>query len=109
MHVVRLLSPKLDNETHAKDIDFSPAGIRQRWEAGYADTMRALWRQPWIGEFGLLDGVILHEPEPGAEPAAEVEPASRPEAGCPTAARTSSPRSEGASDGRLYRHLGHPA
>ena len=62
MHVVRLLSPKLDNETHTKDIDFSPAGIRQRWEAGYADTMRALWRQPWIGEFGLLDGVILHEP-----------------------------------------------
>ena len=74
MHVVRLLSPKLDNETHTKDIDFSPSGIRQRWEAGYADTMRALWRQPWIGEFGLLDGVILHEPEPGAEPAAEVEP-----------------------------------
>ena len=74
MHVVRLLSPKLDNETHTKDIDFSPAGIRQRWEAGYADTMRALWRQAWIGEFGLLDGVILHEPEPGAEPAAEVEP-----------------------------------
>ncbi len=42
MHVVRLLSPKLDNETHTKDIDFSPAGIRERWEAGYADTMRAL-------------------------------------------------------------------
>ena len=28
MHVVRLLSPKLDNETHTKDIDFSPSGIR---------------------------------------------------------------------------------
>ena len=41
--------------------------------------MRALWRQPWIGEFGLLDGVILHEPEPGAEPAAEIEP-SKPNA-----------------------------
>ena len=26
----------------------------------------------WLGEFGLLDGVILHEPEPGAEPAAEI-------------------------------------
>jgi NTE family protein len=79
MHVVRLLSPRLDNETHTKDIDFSPAGIRQRWEAGNADTMRALWCQPWIGEFGLLDGVILHEPEPGAEPAAEIEP-SKPSA-----------------------------
>jgi hypothetical protein len=74
MHVVRLLSPKLDNESHTKDIDFSPAGIRRRWQAGYADTMRALERQAWIGEFGLLDGVILHEPEPGAEPAAEEKP-----------------------------------
>ena len=27
MHVVRLLAPRLDNETHIKDIDFSPAGI----------------------------------------------------------------------------------
>jgi NTE family protein len=74
MHVVRLLAPRLDNENHTKDIDFSPAGIRARWEAGYADTNRALERQAWIGEFGLLDGVILHEPEPGAEPAAEIEP-----------------------------------
>ena len=74
MHVVRLLAPRLDNETHTKDIDFSPAGIRQRWEAGYAETNRALERQAWLGEFGLLDGVILHEPEPGAEPAAEIQP-----------------------------------
>ena len=74
MHVVRLLAPRLDNESHTKDIDFSPAGIRARWEAGYADTQRALARQAWLGEFGLLDGVILHEPEPGAEPAAEIEP-----------------------------------
>ena len=74
MHVVRLLSPKLSNETHTKDIDFSPAGISSRWESGLADTRRALQRQAWIGEWGLLDGVILHEPEPGAEPAAEIEP-----------------------------------
>jgi len=44
MHVVRLLSPKLENETHTKDIDFSPAGINNRWEAGHADTKRALER-----------------------------------------------------------------
>ena len=36
MHVVRLLAPRLDNESHTKDIDFSPAGIRRRWEAGYS-------------------------------------------------------------------------
>ena len=62
MHVVRLLSPKLENETHTKDIDFSPAGINSRWEAGHADTERALEQQAWIGEWGLLDGVVLHEP-----------------------------------------------
>ncbi len=38
MHVVRLLAPRLDNENHTKDVDFSPSGIRMRWEAGYADT-----------------------------------------------------------------------
>jgi patatin-like phospholipase len=59
MHVVRLLAPRLDNESHTRDIDFSPAGIRMRWEAGYADTMRALAEHPWIGEFGVLDGVVL--------------------------------------------------
>jgi len=76
MHVVRLLSPRLDRESHTKDIDFSPTGIRQRWEAGYADTMQALAEQPWIGEFGPLDAVVLHEPRPGAEPAAEEQPNS---------------------------------
>ena len=56
MHVVRLFAPRLDNETHTKHIDFSPEGIRRRWEAGYAETNRALERQAWLGEFGLLDG-----------------------------------------------------
>jgi NTE family protein len=69
MHVVRLLAPRLDNESHTKDIDFSPAGIRKRWETGYADAIRALTQQPWIGEFDFLDAVVLHEPDAG--PAAE--------------------------------------
>ena len=68
MHVVRLLAPRLDNESHTKDIDFSPAGICRRWQTGYADTMRALTQQPWIGEFGPLDGVVLHEPMPESQP-----------------------------------------
>ena len=72
MHVVRLLAPRLENESHIKDIDFSPAGIRMRWEAGYADTVDALERQPWLGEWDPLEGVILHEPHKGAEPAAEI-------------------------------------
>jgi NTE family protein len=61
MHVVRLLAPRLANEDHTKDVDFSPSGIRKRWEAGYADTLRAIERKPWQGEFDPLEGVILHE------------------------------------------------
>jgi NTE family protein len=63
IHVVRLLAPRLDNENHTKDIDFSPGGIGQRWEAGYCDTMRALRRRAWEDACDPLDGVILHEPE----------------------------------------------
>jgi NTE family protein len=67
MHVVRLLAPRLENENHTKDIDFSVAGIRQRWEAGHADTARALRRAPWNEPCDPLEGVILHEPIPEAE------------------------------------------
>jgi NTE family protein len=62
MHVVRLLAPRLENEDHTKDIDFSTSGIRMRWDAGYADTRRAIERAPWQGEFDPLEGVILHQP-----------------------------------------------
>ena len=63
MHVVPLLAPRLDNENHTKDIDFSPSGIRSRWEAGYEHTMRALERRAWEDECDPLEGVILHETE----------------------------------------------
>ena len=61
MHVVRLLAPQLTREDHTKDIDFSPSGIMQRWDAGYRHTKAVLERQPWIGEFDPLSGVVLHE------------------------------------------------
>src|SRR5262252_895739 len=71
MHVVQLLAPRLDNENHTKDIDFSPTGIRLRWAAGYADTRRALQRAPWNDACDPLEGVILHAPGPDVAPAAE--------------------------------------
>jgi NTE family protein len=71
MHVVRLLAPRLDNENHTKDIDFSPSGIRMRREAGYHATMRALEQAPWQGEFDPLEGVILHEQMPDLAMAAD--------------------------------------
>jgi NTE family protein len=61
MHVVRLLAPQLDAENHTKDIDFSPSGIRTRWDCGYDATKRALALAAWCGEFDALDGVILHQ------------------------------------------------
>jgi NTE family protein len=71
MHVVPLLAPRLDNEDHMKEMDFSPYGIRTRWQAGLADTRRTLARAPWLGEFSPLEGVILHESEPKVAPAME--------------------------------------
>ena len=61
MHVVQLLAPQLSREDHTKDVDFSPDGIRQRWDAGYAHTKAVLEREPWVGQFDPLSGVILHE------------------------------------------------
>ena len=65
MHVVRLLAPPLDGEDHTKDIDFSPRGIRARWEAGYDDTRRVVAQAPWEGEFDPIEGFILHEARAG--------------------------------------------
>jgi NTE family protein len=61
MHVVQLLAPQLDHEDHTKDVDFSPAGIKQRWDAGYSHTKAVLAREPWVGQFDPLSGVVLHE------------------------------------------------
>jgi NTE family protein len=61
MHIVQLLAPRLKYEDQNKDVDFSAAGIKARWEAGYADTRQAIERAPWRGEFAPLDGVIVHD------------------------------------------------
>src|SRR5216683_1835394 len=62
MHVARLNAPNLESEDHTKDIDFTPEGIRMRWEAGYADTREMLDRAPWTRPFDDVEGVIIHEP-----------------------------------------------
>ena len=65
MHVVRLLAPPLDGEDHAKDIDFSPEGIRARWDAGYLHTVRVLAQTPWANDFDAVEGFVLHEAAAG--------------------------------------------
>ena len=65
MHVVRLLAPTLKGEDHAKDIDFSPGGIRERWNAGLADTRATIARAPWTEQVDPMEGLILHDVMPG--------------------------------------------
>jgi NTE family protein len=63
MHVAHLLAPRLEGEDHTKDIDFTPAGIRVRREAGYADTMRMIALAPWQAPADPIEGVIEHSLE----------------------------------------------
>lgn len=69
MHVAWLMAPKLDGEDYTKDIDFTTAGIRARWEAGYADTKRMIARAPWHAPASPVDGVLIHEDPRQAMPA----------------------------------------
>ena len=69
MHLVRLLAPRLDNEDHTKDIDFSAAGINARWQAGYEYVKPVLARQPWDCEVDALTGVVIHQADPANAPA----------------------------------------
>ena len=61
MHVMRLQAPLLDGEDHTKDIDFTPTGVRARWQAGYADTLRMIDRKPWTQAVDPMDGVVVHQ------------------------------------------------
>lgn len=65
LHVVRLLAPPLHGEDHSKDIDFSAASIRTRWERGFHDTANVLAKRPWLGEFDPMEGFVLHEAAAG--------------------------------------------
>jgi NTE family protein len=64
MHVVALLAPSLPDEDYAKDLDFSAASIGARWDAGYAQTARAIETAPWTAPADPLEGVVLHPMAP---------------------------------------------
>ncbi len=63
MHIVELNAPRLDGEDHTRDIDFSTAGIRARWRAGYADAGCALERKPWDIKVDSMTAVAVHQVE----------------------------------------------
>jgi NTE family protein len=61
MHVVRLFAPRLENEDFTKALDFTPASIKVRWEAGYAHAQQMLQEKPWHNELGPLQSAVLHD------------------------------------------------
>jgi NTE family protein len=61
MHLVRLLSPRLEGEDHTKDIDFTRAGIERRWKAGHDHARKVLAEKPWEAEVDPLAGIVIHE------------------------------------------------
>jgi NTE family protein len=60
MHVVELMAPRLDGEDLTRDIDFTRATLRTRWEAGYADARKCLASAPWERPVDPLEGVVIH-------------------------------------------------
>jgi NTE family protein len=62
MHIVKLNAPILEGEDHTKDVDFTPNGIRNRWQAGYDDARAMIARSPWRAEVDPIEGVMIHEP-----------------------------------------------
>nr|WP_315391529.1 patatin-like phospholipase family protein [uncultured Duganella sp.] len=64
MHVASLKAPRIGGEDHTKDIDFSAAGIRARWQAGYDDTTRMIALRPWQRPVDPIEGVAIHELPP---------------------------------------------
>lgn len=61
MHVLPLQAPKLDSEDHAKDIDFTPAGIRARWNAGYEQTLIKIAAAAWNHPINPVAGIVVHD------------------------------------------------
>jgi NTE family protein len=60
IHIARLVAAGIDGEDQMKDIDFTPASVRSRWQAGYADTRRMLDLSPWDRPVDPVEGVIIH-------------------------------------------------
>ncbi|HEV3104555.1 MAG TPA: patatin-like phospholipase family protein [Trinickia sp.] len=59
MRVIELDAPHFGDDDLHKDIDFSTAGIKRRWQAGYEDTVNMLGCAPWRGEPDPMEGICV--------------------------------------------------
>lgn len=60
MHVLPLQAPALKGEDYTKDIDFTPDGIRARWDAGREFALRKIAAAPWNAEIDPGMGIVMH-------------------------------------------------
>jgi NTE family protein len=67
IHVVLLLAPRLDNENHTKDIDFSRPAFADDGRAAISNPSPRT--APWHDKVDPLEGVIVHEPIEHSMPA----------------------------------------
>ncbi len=61
MHVLPLRAPVLDGEDYTKDIDFTPASIKARWEAGRELTRCRIAAAPWDRAVDPVAGIMVHD------------------------------------------------
>ena len=60
MHLIEINAEALPGKSNSREYDFSPDTIAARWQAGYADTRRALARRPWDDPVDPSVGVALY-------------------------------------------------
>ena len=61
MHVVPLTVPPRDGEDQLKDIDFTPTGIRTRFQSGLEEGKRVIRAAPWQKVVDPMEGVVIHD------------------------------------------------
>jgi NTE family protein len=63
VHLIQLNAHGFDRSDPHDDIDFSTLALRERWDAGYADTRRMIDKRPWEEPVALVNGVAVHDSE----------------------------------------------
>ena len=61
MHALTLRAPALEGEDQSKDIDFSPAGIEARWNAGRELVRERIAQAPWKAPVDPGAGIVVHD------------------------------------------------
>lgn len=61
MHIIRLIAPRLAEESGMRELDFSSRTLRARREAGRAAALRMIARAPWTKTVDPAIGVMVHD------------------------------------------------